>query len=392
LTPTGRFLRPLAIILVAFLAIGLVVLGLRTSSAGVRRRGVPVLPRDVELDFSLGLYDVPLESLPAARAAGFGLVHLYESRQSLTEAIRYLAAAQGADLKVIQNMPSGHLYSGDAFWIKWVTTLAAYDSVAWWYLPEEPRRADRQALRRLYEIVREYDPRGRPAAVYLGTTHLEGWCDVADILLVPAYPEYHGAPRAVARAWIEIARESCPGKRIVSVQTLFDTNFDGTGDRPEPHEARADAYTAIIAGSEGLAWYSFYRGKDLPDLWPAVQAIVEEIRTLDPVINSPPVSQTVRVQVLSGPGHSPEFEDRAYDSIQMLQKAFGTASYILAVNLADAPVSVRFEGLSANATEVQVLFEGRTLPITNGGFLDEFSPAAVHIYVTEQPAIHALSQ
>jgi hypothetical protein len=384
LTSRGRFLWPLAIVGIAFLAIGLVIIGLRTNSAGVLERDMPVVPRDIELDFSLGLYDVPLESLPVARAAGFGLVHLYESRQSLTEAIRYLAAAQGAGLKVIQNMPSAHLYSGDSFWIKWVKTLAAYDNLAWWYLPEEPRRADHQALRRLYEIVREYDPRGRPAAMYLGTTRLEGWCDVSDIILVPAYPEYHGEPRVVARAWIDIAQEACPGKRIVSVQTLFDTNFDGTGDRPEAHEARADAYTAIAAGSDGLVWYSFYRGKDLPDLWPAVQEIVQEIQTLNPVITSPPISQTIRVRVLSGPSYSPEFEGHVYDSIQMLQKTYGAASYIVAINMAEAPVSVQFEGLSANATEAQVLFEGRMLPITDGGFPDEFSPAAVHIYLIEQ--------
>jgi hypothetical protein len=339
--------------------------------------------KDIAPGFPLGLYDVPLEEFPAVREAGFEFVHIYDSGQSLADAVHYLTAAEEAGLQVMQNMPSAHLRDGDEFWIEWVSTLAAYDNLTWWYLPEEPRSTDHETMRRLYEIVREYDPKGRPAVVYFGTTHLARWCDISDIMLLPAYPEYHGAPRAVARAWLDIAREACPAKTVVSVQTLFDTNFDGTGDRPTPVEARSDAYTAIIAGSQGLAWYSYVRGKDLPDLWPAVQEVAEEIKTLAPVIASPLISQTVHAQVLSGPTHSPGFEGHTYDSIQVLQKTHAGVTYIMAVNLAEAPVTVQFEGLSERTTEVSVLFEERTLPIENGVFCDEFSPAAVHIYVTE---------
>jgi hypothetical protein len=63
-------------------------------------------------------------------------------------------------------------HDGDEYWIEWVSTLAAYDNLAWWYLPEEPRVADYEAMRCLSEIVHEYDPQGRLAAAYFGTTHL----------------------------------------------------------------------------------------------------------------------------------------------------------------------------------------------------------------------------
>lgn len=381
-TSTGRFGWGTKAISIAFLVIGLVAIGLwvaifgfdSTTSTDCRTT------REPNPSFPLGLYDVPVEALPTVQAAGFGMAHIYDSRQSLTDAISYLAAAQGAGLRVIQNMPSSRLHDGDELWIRWVSTLAAYDNLAWWYLPEEPRPADHEAMRRLYKIVREYDPKGRPAVVYFGTTHLAQWCDVSDIMLVPAYPEYHLAPRVVARAWIDIAREACPGKTVVSVQTLFDADFDGTGDRPTPIETRSDAYTAVIAGSQGLLWYSYYRGKDLPDLWPAVQEVVLEIETLMPVITSPVISQTVHTRVLSGPAHSPRFEGRIYDSIQILEKTCGGATCILAVNLAEAPIAVQFEGLSEDATEVSELFEGRRISIANQAFRDEFSPAAVHVY------------
>ena len=381
-TSPGRSERGTKTFLVALLIVGLMAISLWVAIFGFGSTTSEDLrpTKDSEQNFPLGLYAVPMEELPAARAAGFELAHLYDSRQSLTNAIRYLAAAQGAGLQVIQNMPSSHLHDGDEFWIRWVSTLAAYDNLAWWYLPEEPRPADHEAMRRLYEIVREYDPKGRPAAVYFGTTHLAQWCDVADIILVPAYPEYHRLPRAGVRAWIDIARDACPRKAVVSVQTLFDANFDGTGDRPTPIETRSDAYTAVIAGSQGLLWYSYYRGKDLPALWPAVQEVVLEIETLMPVITSPVISQTVRTRVLSGPTHSPRVEGHIYDSIQILEKTFAGATYILAVNLAEAPVTVQFENLSEDAIEVSALFEERRIPIANQAFRDEFSPAAVHVY------------
>jgi hypothetical protein len=379
---TGRFVWGTKAISTAFLVIGLVAIGLWVaifgfgSATSTDHRAT----KEPEPSFPLGLYDVPMEVLPTVQAAGFELAHFYDSRQSLTDAIRYLAAAQGTGLQVMQNMPSSHLHDGEEFWIRWVSTLAAYDNLAWWYLPEEPRPADHKAMRRLYEIVREYDPKGRPAVVYFGTTHLAQWCDVADIILVPAYPEYHRLPHASVRAWVDIAREVCPGKTVASVQTLFDANFDGTGDRPTPIETRSDAYTAVIAGSQGLLWYSYYRGKDLPDLWPAVQEVVLEIETLMPVITSPVISQTVHTRVLSGPTHSPRVEVRMYDSIQILEKTCAGATYILAVNLAEAPVTVQFEGLSEDATEASALFEERRIPIANQTFRDEFSPAAVHVY------------
>jgi hypothetical protein len=342
------------------------------------------VPESLVTGFVLGLYDVPMEDLPTVKAAGFDLVHLYDSQQSLPHAMRYLAAAQGAGLRVIQNMPSKHLHDGREFWVNWVSTLAAYDNLAWWYLPEEPRSSDYEAMREIYEIVREYDPKGRPAAVYFGTTQLTQWCGITDILLVPAYPEYHQAPRADVRAWLDIAQESCPGKAVVSVQALFDANFNGTGDRPTPDEARTDAYTALISGSQGLLWYSYVRGKDLPALWPAVQGVTREIEALTPVITSPAIPQTIHTRVLSGPTHSPKVEGRTYDSILVLQKRHAEATYLLAVNLAEEPVTVRFEDLSDDGAEVTRLFDEHAMPVSNRTFRDEFAPAAVHVYkITE---------
>lgn len=331
--------------------------------------------------FPLILYDVPQEALAAVAATGFDTVHLYSSRQTLAQAKRYLQAAQAVGLQVVQNMPAAYRYREAAFWIEWVTTLAAYDNLAWWYLPEEPRVFDEQGMARLYDIVHQHDPQKRPVAVYFGTTHLARWCDVTDILLVPAYPEYHEAPRTVAVAWPDIARNACPHRRVVSVQTLFDTNFDGSGERPSPLQSRGDAYAAVIAGSRGLAWYSYERGKELPGLWTAVQEVVWEIKTLAPVLASSPISQTLQPQILSGPAHAPPFEDRIYLAVQTLQKEYGGVTYLLSANLAEVPLTVQFGGIPAGVEEVEVLFEERRLPVAGQAFVDRFLASEAHVYL-----------
>ena len=117
----GRLRWKATTLFIVFLMIGLggTLSGCRSPS--IEKHG-PV--RSVNPGFYLGLYDVPMGELPAARAAGFELAHLYDSGQSLTNAIRYLTAAQEAGLRVMQNMPSARLHDGDEFWIQWVWTVA----------------------------------------------------------------------------------------------------------------------------------------------------------------------------------------------------------------------------------------------------------------------------
>jgi hypothetical protein len=341
---------------------------------------VAVDKEEARLDFvPLGLYDVLPDDFGKVKAGGFNMVHLYDSRQDLADARAYLEAAQAAGLRVRQNMPHRYLYAGDEFWIEWVTTLSAYDALTWWYLPEEP--TDHAAIARLYNIVHQYDPRHRPAATYFaGTYDLANWCDVVDIIMIGSYVEYHQVPRASMKTAIDAAREACPSRVVIGVPQFFDGSVWGeTPGHPTPHEARADAYTALIAGAKGLDWYSYWLGKDLTELWEGLQKIAYELNNQSPVLLSPDVTQTITVSVLSGPTKSPETEGLIYDSIQILQKG-ERGTYLFASNLATDTVVAEFGGLPPDVMAVDVLYEGRTIPVSAGSFRDTFVEADVHIY------------
>jgi hypothetical protein len=329
--------------------------------------------------FPLSLYNVQIPSFAAVKSAGMDWVHQYDSIQSEGEAITYLQAAESAGLEVVQNMPADYLTYPEAFWADRIDALSPYDTLSVWYLPEEP--TDHGSVEVLHDLVRLRDPDSRPAGTYFANLlALDGWCDVMDILFVGAYPEYSGEPRVSMMARLDIAQEACPGLPIVGVPMLFDTNYDGTGDYPTPHEARADAYTALIAGASGLQWYSYELGQNVPDLWQAVQDIVGEMNSLEAVITEPDSSSPATVQILSGPVQSPETSGRSYDSIQFVQKENLGEQYLFVVNVAEDTVEARFSGLPGSAVHAVVLFEDRSVPITGGAFSDTFAAADVHVY------------
>jgi hypothetical protein len=336
------------------------------------------------LDFMpLGLYTVLADEFHAVRAGGFNMVQVYHDTQSLDEAQAYLEAAKAEGLKVLQNMPRDYIHADDSFWIRWVSTLSTSDALAMWYLPEEPtlRGVSHADIARLYNIIHQYDPKHRPAATYFGIEGpLNDWCDVVDIIMAGCYADYEGEPRACMKLWIDTARQDCPSRTVIGVPPFFDaSDFGRSGGHPTPHEARFDAYTALIGGAKGLNWFSYQNGARLTELWDGLQGIVGELHELSPVILSSTGPQTATVSVISGPTQSPDVEGHVYDSIQLLQKEV-PATYLFASNLATDTVVAEFSGLSPDVVAVDVLYEGRRIPVSGGSFRDSFAEADVHIY------------
>jgi hypothetical protein len=345
------------------------------------------IPSTVDF-FPLGLYEVrSSDYFDEIKAAGFNMVHMYHPAQSLAEAEAYLDAAEAAGLKVRQNMPTDYLYAGDEFWIQWVTTLSSYDALAFWYLPEEPifRGYDHASMVRLYEIAHQYDPQQRPVTTYFATLFsLQHWCDAVDVMMVGCYPEWMEQPRACMKTWVDLTRAACPSQVVIGVPPFFDTNeFGRPGGYPSPHEARFDAYTALIAGARGLDWFYHPAHEYLPEVWRELQEMTSEMDDLGPVLLSPDAPQTVTVDVVSGPAKSPRVYDQyVYDSIQILQ----SGAYLLASNLATDTVVAEFGGFSPSVVAVHVLYEEgdeqrpTTIPISAGSFRDRFDGLDVHIY------------
>ena len=338
----------------------------------------PSFPKPSLSKWPIGLFDVALTAHSNLHNTDFDTVHQFNSTQTITQAITYLDSAQAANLQVIQNMPEDSFYKSDEFWINWVQSLDSHTALLWWYLPEEP--TDYGAIKRLYGIVRQYDNQQHPVVTYFPNPDLNIWCNTFDAVLIGSFPEYWHVPRANMMARVDLAQTACPNVPVIATPMFFDSNFDGSGDYPSSAEARFDAFTAIIAGARGLHWYSYYRGVGLTDLWAALQTLSSNIASLHGVLTSPPVLQSIQVQILSGPLQSPQTEGLVYDSIQIWQAKYSGDIYIFASNLATETVKARFTGLTERTEPVEVLFESRSINVVNETFEDIFGANRIHIY------------
>jgi uncharacterized repeat protein (TIGR01451 family) len=342
---------------------------------------------------------------------GFNIVYEFRGVQEIDEAEEYLNKAAVQGLQVVQNMPTCRAYESDdpmcqqfpvdiwseAEWATFISTLATHNNLAAWYLPDEID--DYEAAANLYQWVRTYDPLDRPVYANPGSFHqsdIDQFPAFTDFLWAVSYPDLRGEPRALTTHMVNMDANACRGTdtRWGAILQFFDSiHFPeyGTEGYPTPHELRSDNYQAIIGGAKGL-WYFNYemgRGDGLDELWDEMITVADEIigsGGLDEVILAPDVPQGIEKRIVSGPTQSPLTQGQVYDSIQYLQKWHeGDGTYLFAVNIATDTVEVDFSNLWAVTDTVEVLFEDRTIPITDDSFSDTFAQDDVHIYFYAAP-------
>jgi len=178
---------------------------------------------------------------------------------------------------------------------------------------------------------------------------------------------------------------------------------------PSGREMRAQVYTGIVHGATGVIYFAMdsyitragavvgitplalgaqtYDDPSTSDahtaaspsllemsanLWDKVAELNSELLALTPMLFSP----TART------GYTVSFRGRnATDTpIRTLRKQHADGDILIAVNVDNTYGSAMIDLLDAHAA-VEVMFEGRTLPLVNGSvFVDAFEPMDTHIY------------
>ncbi|MBB6736040.1 S-layer homology domain-containing protein [Cohnella sp. CBP 2801] len=153
------------------------------------------------------------------------------------------------------------------------------------------------------------------------------------------------------------------------------TNYESNpGHTPTAADVKAEVWMALVHGAKGITYFAhvlspFQEAGLLADnaMSTAVSAINRQVQQLAPVLNSPTVNG--EVAVLSGN------KDVQVDT---MVKHEGGATYVFAVGMRDGGTTAKFFGLAGS--EAEVIGEGRTIPIVNGQFSDDFAPYGVHLY------------
>ncbi len=276
---------------------------------------------------------------------------------------------------------------------EWVVPAMAYGSevMAGFYPSEEPGVNELSALTDFLNLVHETDPLGRPVVAYLGyvsVSNIQQFVDTVDIDLLGAYPVYKGYPQGFMTGMMDSGRRVLwpEGKRFYAVPETFGPILE----HPDgPLLLRNNVYQGVIGGAEGIIFYED-TGFDA-DQYPTIRAELDQLReefvgagNLGAVVLSPDPSQVVTHTVLAGPTDLIEMDmfeyTRWYERLQYHLEMYRGDVYLLAVNIADEPLTIEFHGLPNDAAQVDVLFEGRNLPLTDGVLQDTFAPYETHIY------------
>lgn len=330
---------------------------------------------------------------PGYAANGVNFLHFNSATDySISDLKTYLDIAQDLGMKVsismtrTQNVP--HPWTGDEF-TTFVNAIKDHPAIWGWYLADEPDIAadSKTAHSRLlttpgyYPLVKTADP-SRPAWLVMSGSIKSGWNDVADIVGLDLYPSYGKAEfenpqlRNSYDTWKSGLNRECACNQVpfIAVVQGFGRGH-GLWDDLSLAEMKYHVLSAVVQGvNKILFWYDGWSNDWTLNIAAEVQRMIRDMRTEmeNGIANDPAI-------VVS---QSPS--NLAYN-----HGANGRRHVILAVNIANrdniegATLSnVQFTLPSGiGATQVEVLDENRTIPVTNGVFTDTFNPFQVHAYV-----------
>ncbi len=222
----------------------------------------------------------------------------------------------------------------------------------------------------------------------VGSMHDEDYVEYVkgcDIASFDIYPVAQDDPRSKNRLdWVGQGVERLikfTGGRKPVWNCIECTRIDG-GDKASPKQVKAEVWIALVHGSRGIIYFCHaFKPKeddhallDDPENLAAVTAINRQIRELAPVLNSPTVTDAVKVETAI----------KAVPVAAMM-KQHGGATYVFAVSMKSGETIATFSlaGLPAGA-QVEVIGEDRKIQAAAGKFQDAFADWDVHLYRIRQ--------
>lgn len=255
-----------------------------------------------------------------------------------------------------------------------------------------------------YRRLREADPT-RPVLLNLGqgvawdrwhgrgvrTNHPEDYpeyvkgCDIASFDI---YPVAHDSPEVAGNLWF-VARGverlvGWAGPERLVWNCIECTRISQPERKATPAQVRAEVWMSIIHGSRGLIYFvhewkpRFNESAllDDPEMLSAVTALNRQITRLAPVLNSP----SAPMEALKVRPENPEAP------VAAMVKRHAGHTYVFAVAMRGVETAAEFTFPGAAGTgKVEVLDEGRALPLREGRFRDTFDPWAARLYRVSAP-------
>ena len=339
-------------------------------------RDIPVLPAatdEVLVDaqnrllvngrpfFPIGLYNVQPEELGMLAQMGFNCAGPY-----LVATPEYVAEAKKHGMRLISNGRRGQ--------DQLAPNAAESATILAHYMYDEPQPESAPELRSacLEKAAADlYHP-----TCGCNNLHHEHYTDVADIMMVDAYPMPGEFDVIVDRMTAAVG--AMKGRRPVwyipqAFARLGYAHAGATIERsrePTYDELRAATWLGIALGARGVVFYScriqtFTIRHGFPDLWRALGHTVAELRALH--------------DVLLWPSAEVKSSDKDVHAAAM---KLGDRVFVIAVNAARRPAEATFTLAGPAPTGLHVLGEDRTVACVRGEWRDAFGPQTAHLYAS----------
>ena len=145
--------------------------------------------------------------------------------------------------------------------------------------------------------------------------------------------------------------------------------------RPSAEQIRAEVWLALVAGARGIVYFVHefaptFREDGIfrhPDAVAAVARVDQEIRSLAPVLNSPPGTVQADASGSTGP-------------VATMLKVYEGETYLFAVSESPVPSEARIRIPGIRDADAVVLGEDRTVHLSDGVLEEPFGPYDVHLY------------
>jgi hypothetical protein len=346
----------------------------------------------VEIDgkpqFLLGMYGVLTADLPEMAKAGHDFVHNYtwDGAGSNESALEYLDECGKLGLQAFIGFDRQKLQALDEdFVAERVGALCRHPALLAWYLFDEPDLPHQYVppgqLRQLYRLIKTLDP-SHPVIVTVAQPNLMPlYHDSYDVYWSMDY----STPANNVRNFERHREALRPAVPMMSIVHCYDRNQQGGGSgakldpekfEPGPAMLRACAFMAVAHNSSGLCWWWWGQGGNsymtvahAPKAWEALKETARRLKELRPVLEA----QVPARMWIEKPAEDVE--------VHLWEKKLPDRTVILAVNRDNKVCEVSFASPTLTGkAQADVLFENRTVALTNGQLRDRFEPLAVHVY------------
>jgi hypothetical protein len=317
---------------------------------------------------------------------GFNMISPYQkiNPETLNERIAYMNRCAELGMKVHYNLLSVSGGGGVGSKIDGISdeekrkrliaeirTFMDHPALLGWYISDEPNgyHVSHEKLEEIYRIVKENDP-WHPVSIVFMAPYLDSkeYANSLDIVMADPYP----VPDVTVSTTGDVAgrlKAEFAGKKPVWMAIQAFGGGELWEREPTLQEMRTMTWQSIIRGATGIQYFIRQGLNYFPKstaTWSECGRMAIEVSELTPWLLSD--EETLPVQSNS---QNVIVSSRMHDG-QLI---------VMAVNKINQPVSTVFSIKGINNGKAMVLFENRSLSVTNGTITDQLAPFGSQVYL-----------